>query len=958
MSQVRAGSRGFPLLSGVLLVMAAGGVVALGGPSGALGAIAAHSVAWPPSRDLVIGEIVTGGERASDEYVEIYNGGSVPADLGGLELVYSTASGASVTRKATWTSAVLEPGRHELVANRDGAFGGLADDVYAGGLASTGGAVALRVVGGAVLDSVGWGTAAGELVEGSPGLAPPAGQSLERLPGGAAGNGQDANDNASDTRIQAFPIPEGRTSPPVPSPGGSPAPSAPASPRATAGSGQTSRPLPTDVPSPTDTPHATDTPLPTRRPLATDRPPTPLPSLLLSPAPTPAATSSHAPTPSASPPAVVLPVSAARNAPIDSVVTVVGTISVEPGRILGDGEVAIQDRTGGICLRLPPDVDASTPVRGRIVEVTGQLAAPWGNLEIRIGSMRDLVDLGGGGPVEARTGTSADLGEPREGQLLRLTGSVARIESGSTGSVALTLADTAGEARIFVFAGAGVGRGRFAIGARIAATGVVGQRESARGLGDGYRLWPRDGDDLALLASAPTPTPGSGPTSRPSFARPTATPRSTPAQAARPTARPKPSAPPDRARLRIAGALLRGGDSVTVEGTVTTSAGLLDADGRRFTIQDSSGAILVRLPGGSAAPPMGTRISVTGLVGTYYGAPQLEASADARSLGRAAAAPILLHRAPAASDEWRLVRVTVRVTDMSTAGDTWRAEASTGAGGSLPISGLAASRIPSTTLSPGDSATVTGVVRRAYPTAADQRFSLVPRNPSDIDVARDVSRAPGPDGTGSLPQPARTAVQSGGAVPAAPADGQAPATLLDTAIAALPTLIGQRVRVAGTVSLVDGPLATIGDGTGQVVVRAPGPLDSGDDPIVPGELLNAVGYVSERDVGGLEIVVTDLADLTRAPALTAEPGLIETPGAFAVPDATFGIAPPPEVSDAAGGAPLLVSLFAGLMVGGAVASGGVLAILRRRRRMAAAARLHGRTGPDSAAGAQGQPPPG
>ena len=60
--------------------------------------------------------------------------------------------------------------------------------------------------------------------KGTAGPAPPPGASLGRLPGGAAGNGQDTNDNLADTEAQASPIPEGRNSPPVPSPAESPLP--------------------------------------------------------------------------------------------------------------------------------------------------------------------------------------------------------------------------------------------------------------------------------------------------------------------------------------------------------------------------------------------------------------------------------------------------------------------------------------------------------------------------------------------------------------------------------------------------------------------------------------------------------------------------------------------------------------------------------------------------------------
>ena len=131
-------------------------------------------VGWPTS-SLVVSEVQTGGASASDEFVELANQGPGSVDLAGLELVYATASGSTVTRKWTWaTSTILEPGRRILIANAAGALAGIADLTYTGGLAATGGAVALRVVGGSVMDSLGWGDAASGFVEGSAAPAPSA----------------------------------------------------------------------------------------------------------------------------------------------------------------------------------------------------------------------------------------------------------------------------------------------------------------------------------------------------------------------------------------------------------------------------------------------------------------------------------------------------------------------------------------------------------------------------------------------------------------------------------------------------------------------------------------------------------------------------------------------------------------------------------------------------------------
>ena len=157
------------------------------------------AVPWPPSTTVLVAEVVTGGGSASDEYVELTNASPAPVDLGGLELVYVTATGSTVTRKATWTSPrPLGPGSHLLVANAAGSYAPLADATYSGGLAATGGALVVRPIGGAAMDAIGWGDAANDFVEGGAAAAPPAGSSIERRPGGAAGNGTDTNDNAAD----------------------------------------------------------------------------------------------------------------------------------------------------------------------------------------------------------------------------------------------------------------------------------------------------------------------------------------------------------------------------------------------------------------------------------------------------------------------------------------------------------------------------------------------------------------------------------------------------------------------------------------------------------------------------------------------------------------------------------------------------------------------------------------
>jgi hypothetical protein len=195
------------------------------------------------SDHLLISEVVTGGVSASDELIELYNPTAAPLPLEGLELVYVSASGATVSRRAAWPagSASVPARGHLLVANEAGIYLAIADAVYTTGMAASGGSVALRIQGAATaIDAVGWGTATGAWLEGTPAPAPPAGSSIERLPGGATGSTQDTGDNAADFVVRAAPDPQNSGSAPTPDatpeatptpgPSGSPGPSSSSSP--------------------------------------------------------------------------------------------------------------------------------------------------------------------------------------------------------------------------------------------------------------------------------------------------------------------------------------------------------------------------------------------------------------------------------------------------------------------------------------------------------------------------------------------------------------------------------------------------------------------------------------------------------------------------------------------------------------------------------------------------------
>ena len=123
---------------------------------------------------LVSPRLQTGGASASDEFVELYNPTPVALPLEGLELMYVTATGSTVTRKASWPVGARHPaGGALLIVNNAGAYLPIADGTYTGGVAATGGAWALRIQGAATaIDAVGWGTATAWL-ETQPAPAPP-----------------------------------------------------------------------------------------------------------------------------------------------------------------------------------------------------------------------------------------------------------------------------------------------------------------------------------------------------------------------------------------------------------------------------------------------------------------------------------------------------------------------------------------------------------------------------------------------------------------------------------------------------------------------------------------------------------------------------------------------------------------------------------------------------------------
>lgn len=207
--------------------------------------------------DVVISELAAAGAAgASDEFIELYNGGPSPVDLSGWKLMYRSSTGATYSLIDTIPVGVSLPSHHYYLMGSGGASG------YAGtvtpdqiaktqggnptaiGLAATAGHVRLGLPGASatpnlpdggidalVADTVGYGTAAA----GPEGMAAPTGnfaggQSIERkaqasstatsmTTGGAdvtAGNNYDSNNNANDFVVRSNRDPQNLGSPAEP----------------------------------------------------------------------------------------------------------------------------------------------------------------------------------------------------------------------------------------------------------------------------------------------------------------------------------------------------------------------------------------------------------------------------------------------------------------------------------------------------------------------------------------------------------------------------------------------------------------------------------------------------------------------------------------------------------------------------------------------------------------------
>ncbi len=830
------------------------------------------AVAWPPSSGLVVAEVVTGGATASDEYVELANAGADPVDLAGLEIAYATSAGTTVTKKVGWASSlVMLPGQHLLLANGSGAFAAGADAVYTGGLAATGGAIVLRATAGTVIDAVGWGDAINTYVEGSPAVAPAAGQSIERRPGGDGGNSQDTNDNASDFVVNPTPVPEGITSVPEPSPSPtpSPTPTPPPTPTPTPSPTPTPPPTPSPTPPPTSTPTPTPPPTPTPTPTPTPSPtPTPTPPPSPTPTPTPAGSASVPPEPTPSP-VPVTAIAVARALPDGSFAMVDGVLTTALGALESGRTAFVQDETGGIALYL--DAPAATVLpAGTLVRAAGVTGSRYGQRTLRV-SAADVVLLATAGlpaPLFEPTGAA---GEALEGWRLRVSGVVTEAPSGLSDGLGVMLDDGSGELRVVVGADA-LGGASIVAGSAITAIGPLGQRDSTGTGLAGYRLFATLPGELVL---DPMPTPSATPSLSPS---PEVTPEPSPSPSPSgaesptptPTATPLPS--PTPIPLDVAGARRSAvGSKVLVRGVVIAEAGRLGTP-PLFAVGDETGGLPVRLADGMSAPPRGTVVELRGVLADPYGQTELRLSAGGLAIVGGDTVPAAQEISAAAMGEaleGRLVVVSGTVTTgatKATSGDI--AFVITGAdGATVRLYADASARIDAATLKKGAAGVFTGIVgQRASRKGALDGYRIWVRDRDDVQVTPSAGASPSPS----------------------PSPGSSGAPLAEP-IATARIRDGATVTVEGVVtvnrSLLDatGRLAVIEDGTGAIELYLAAPDSTvrlGARLRVTGEIGRAWGAprlrASQLYVLGSAVPV--VLDLSAAPSAATEWRLVRLSG--------------------------------------------------------------------------------
>ncbi len=169
-----------------------------------------------PADHVVLSEIMGGVQGNNNhDFIELYNPGPQPVNLEGWSLWYRLSDDEDPQLVYRWPqAAVVPPGGHYLLTHRGEDFGLAADAFFDTPFAPARGGLQLRGPDHQPVDTLVWGARGpASWAEGQPAPGLKNGQSLERLPGGDLGNGQDTDDNAADFVVRDQPTPQNTGSP-------------------------------------------------------------------------------------------------------------------------------------------------------------------------------------------------------------------------------------------------------------------------------------------------------------------------------------------------------------------------------------------------------------------------------------------------------------------------------------------------------------------------------------------------------------------------------------------------------------------------------------------------------------------------------------------------------------------------------------------------------------------------
>lgn len=160
---------------------------------------------------VLISELLPGVPGDNNrEFIELYNAGLTAVSLQNWTLWYQLSDTQDEQLVYRWNRAVdVPPYGHLLLVREDAQFDILADGRFDIPIFEGKGGLILRDGENNLVDTLGWGPDAPvSTIAGTPAIAPRDGGSIERLPGGNDGNGQNSDNNEADFFVQAAPMPQ------------------------------------------------------------------------------------------------------------------------------------------------------------------------------------------------------------------------------------------------------------------------------------------------------------------------------------------------------------------------------------------------------------------------------------------------------------------------------------------------------------------------------------------------------------------------------------------------------------------------------------------------------------------------------------------------------------------------------------------------------------------------------